>query len=142
MGDPARGADAKAALDGVLVAAPPLHFPLPSPPTGVQLRCLFGQGWRTLRRWGEVYRALLAIHPQEAHWYLSVVGVAPDRQARGCGSALVAALTERCDADGAPAYLECDDRANLAFYERSGFRVVQQTRVLDVPVWCMWRDPK
>ena len=58
---------------------------------------------------------------------------------RACRNA--AELGERCDADRKPAYLECDDRANLPFYERSGFRVVHRTRVLDVPVWCMWRDP-
>jgi ribosomal protein S18 acetylase RimI-like enzyme len=124
---------------GLLIAASPFGFPLPPPPLASQLRCLWGQGWRTMRRWGQVYRALERIHPLEPHWYLSVLGVDPPSQRGGLGSALLEAFLGRVDRDAAPAYLETDRTENLPFYQRVGFEVVKEPRVMDVPVFCMWR---
>jgi len=129
------------AVAGALLAVPPLRFPLPPPPLRAQLRCVAGQGVGTVRRWGRVYRELLAIHPEEPHWYLAVLGIAPAHQGRGLGSALLAGLLAQSDADGRPVYLETDRAANLPFYERAGFRVARETRTLDVRVWCLWREP-
>lgn len=60
-------------------------------------------------------------HPQEPHWYLPLIGVAPSMQGRGYGSALLAAALERFDAEGAPAYLEATSMRNVPLYERHGF---------------------
>ncbi|MFU8842044.1 MAG: GNAT family N-acetyltransferase, partial [Nitriliruptoraceae bacterium] len=38
-------------------------------------------------------------HPIDPHWYLAMIAVAPDRQGRGHGAALVRAGLERCDRD-------------------------------------------
>jgi hypothetical protein len=43
------------------------------------------------------------------------------------------------DADGAPAYLETDAAANLRFYERAGFEVVEEIWALGVRIWTMRR---
>jgi GNAT superfamily N-acetyltransferase len=127
---------------GALIAVAPLCFPLPPPSVAVQLRTVLGQGLATARRWGQVYRALLRLHPEEPHWYLAVVGVDPPDQGRGLGGALLSAFLEQVDRDGAPSYLECDREANLPFYERAGYEVCATTRVEGVPVWCMWRKAK
>ncbi|MDQ6617719.1 MAG: GNAT family N-acetyltransferase [Actinomycetota bacterium] len=88
--------------------------------------------------------AIERIHPQEAHWYLAVVGTEPSYQHQGIGSALVAPVLERCDRDFIPAYLESSREDNLEFYQRLGFEV---TGTLDLPgdgprVWPMWREPR
>jgi ribosomal protein S18 acetylase RimI-like enzyme len=63
-------------------------------------------------------------HPVEPHWYLVVLGVHPDHQGHGHGSRLVVAGLQHADRDGTASYLETSDPANVGFYQRFGFTVV------------------
>jgi GNAT superfamily N-acetyltransferase len=83
-------------------------------------------------------------HPQTPpHWYLAILGTDPSAQGRGLGSAMLAPVLERCDADGVGAYLESSKEQNIAFYARHGFRVTQVLRLPRGPqIWAMWRDPR
>jgi GNAT superfamily N-acetyltransferase len=82
-------------------------------------------------------------HPHEDHWYLAILGVDPLNQRTGAGAALLRPVLERSDTEGLPAYLETQKEANVPWYMRSGFELVQ---VLDVkgcpPLWTMRREPK
>jgi ribosomal protein S18 acetylase RimI-like enzyme len=81
-------------------------------------------------------------HPTEPHWYLGGIGVMPDRQGRGHGSALLRVGLERCDRDGLPAYLEASSSRNRPLYERHGFEVIGEIQAADSPsVWPMLRPP-
>lgn len=133
------GARVAGGLAGVLVAAPPFAYPLPPPPLLERLRCLLGQGVGVARRWNRVFEALDGLHPEEPHWYLGTLGVAPEQQRRGVGTSLLASWLARVDRESAPAYLETDFAHNVAFYARAGFETLRETRVLGVPVWCMRR---
>ena len=63
-------------------------------------------------------------HPQDrSHWYLFILGTEPAAQGQGLGSALLAQMLARVDADGMPAYLESSSERNLALYGRHGFEV-------------------
>ena len=87
--------------------------------------------------------AIEAKHPHERHYYLPVIGVRPEWQGRGFGSALLRPILERCDREALPAYLEASSERNRALYERHGFGVVEEIRVSDSPpLWRMWRDAK
>ena len=86
-----------------------------------------------------MHSELLHHHPAQPHWYLDLLGTAPDAQGRGLGSALLRELRERVDVEGASSYLETDRSANLPFYERAGYAVLGEERVLGVRVWPMWR---
>jgi ribosomal protein S18 acetylase RimI-like enzyme len=82
-------------------------------------------------------------HPHAPHWYLATLGTDPRHQGGGVGSALVRHVVDAAANAGEAAYLETLTASNVAFYERLGFRVVDE---LDVPgggphVWLMWRDP-
>ena len=82
-------------------------------------------------------------HPRAPHYYLAVLGVDPDDQGRGMGSALMGPVLAACDADGVPAYLESSKERNVDFYARHGFRVTDELRLpAGPPVWLMWRDPR
>jgi ribosomal protein S18 acetylase RimI-like enzyme len=65
----------------------------------------------------------------EPHWYLMVVGVDPELQNRGVGSALVKEGLARADQSGHPCYLETSEKRNLAFYERLGFVVLEEAKL-------------
>jgi ribosomal protein S18 acetylase RimI-like enzyme len=86
-----------------------------------------------------------ARHPKSPeHWYLGYLGVAPDHQGKGIGASMIHAVTDDADATGVPAYLESSNERNLTLYERHGFRVVEEIRLLGTgpQVWRMWRDPQ
>ncbi|MET9716338.1 GNAT family N-acetyltransferase [Streptomyces rochei] len=85
------------------------------------------------------------IHPSRpAHAYLWMIGVAPERQGEGLGTALIASVLDRCDRDGLPAYLEASSERSKGLYERLGFACTG--RVLHLPdgprMWPMWREPR
>jgi GNAT superfamily N-acetyltransferase len=81
-------------------------------------------------------------HPDGLHLHLAILGVDPERQRRGLGSALLAPGLERCDRERLPAYLETGREANLAFYERHGFTVADQVALPRGPrVWTLTRKP-
>jgi ribosomal protein S18 acetylase RimI-like enzyme len=81
-------------------------------------------------------------HPTEPCAHLQFIGVDPDLQGRGLGSALMAPMLEACDRDGVPAHLDSTSPQSRALYERLGFVVLEELRVADSPpLWSMWREP-
>ena len=99
-----------------------------------------------LRRLPAALRALAELDrraPRERHWHLSVLGVTPERQGEGIGSALMRPVLERCDREVRAAYLETANPVNLPFYERHGFAVREQVDLgADLRVWTMLRTPR
>lgn len=63
-------------------------------------------------------------------WYIEVVAVDPSYQKRRLGSQMVEHLASLCP-KGHPVYLECTDKKNVGFYEKHGFRVVTEVRLID-----------
>lgn len=70
----------------------------------------------------DVFNRCYEAMPREACWYLGAVGVMPNRQGQGLGSALLASMLKRCDRQGLPAYLESSNPDNVSFYARLGFK--------------------
>ena len=94
-----------------------------------------------------VVRAITALesnHPHERHYYLPFVGVDPDWQGRGIGSALLRPVLDRCDRESMAAYLEASTPRNRALYERHGFEVIEEFQLGSgaPPLWRMWRTPR
>jgi GNAT superfamily N-acetyltransferase len=64
-------------------------------------------------------------------------------QGRGLGSALLARMLARVDADGMPAYLESSNERNVALYGRHGFEFTREVAIPGGPrIWPMWREPR
>ncbi|WP_079126237.1 GNAT family N-acetyltransferase [Streptomyces sp. ERV7] len=90
-------------------------------------------------------RLTAGVHPHgRAHTYLLLIAVAPDRQGRGVGAALVAPVLERCDREGLPAYLEASSARSSLLYERLGFaHLGEPLRLPGGPLmYPMWREPR
>lgn len=62
----------------------------------------------------------------DPHWFLMALGVDPDHQRLGFGSALVRYGLRRAEVDGVPTYLETESGSNVHFYERLGFEVLDE----------------
>ncbi len=85
-----------------------------------------------------------AVHPEEPHWYLAIIGSDPDARGGGFGTALMRSRLDRCDAEHAPAYLESSNADNVPYYIRFGFEVTGEITLADggPTMWCMWRRPR
>lgn len=84
-----------------------------------------------------------AHHPRTPHHYLAWLGVRPDRQCRGLGSALLRYRNERLDAAGLPAYLVATSSGAADLYARHGYQRRRGTPFFlpdsGPPMWAMWR---
>jgi GNAT superfamily N-acetyltransferase len=95
-----------------------------------------------VERLGICMERLQAAHPTEPAWYLNFLGAAPPWQGQGVGSQLLAAVLDRADAAGEPAYLEATTLRNRALYERHGFRCTRDITLPGGPtLYAMWRAP-
>jgi ribosomal protein S18 acetylase RimI-like enzyme len=82
-------------------------------------------------------RDLRAAAIQGPFWYVGGIGVDPDRQGDGIGTALMAELAALA---GDPLCLETASELNVAWYERLGYVVVAKGHVPGgPPIWSMKR---
>lgn len=133
------------AVVGVAVWLPPHGFPLTA---GRQLRLLpdtlrvLALAPGAVGRLTRFDAALARHHPDQPYWYLEAVGVDPAAQGAGIGTALLRPGLERADRAGLRCYLETATEANVAWYRRLGFVVVEQRVTLvpgGPPNWTMLR---
>lgn len=142
-----------AAVDGPVVAGvavwlPPGAFPwsaarkAKATPAFLRVLAADPRSFSTFTRYGaNAERA----HPQdEPHWYLEVLGIRPEHQRRGIGGRLMAPALERADEEGVAAFLETSDPANVPYYERFGFSVVEEVGLVPggPPHVAMRRPPR
>jgi GNAT superfamily N-acetyltransferase len=85
-------------------------------------------------------REALGVGP---HWYLALIGVDPAHQGTGLGGAVIRQPFARADAAGEACYLETLEARNVPFYERHGFRVIEDGTepVSGQRYWLMLREP-
>lgn len=76
--------------------------------------------------------------------YVMVIGVRTAHQGQGIGSRLMQTIMAQCDAAGQALYLETQTEANVPFYARHGFEVIECVMLpgLELPMWEMVREPK
>jgi RimJ/RimL family protein N-acetyltransferase len=136
-------ADGRGTLAGGCVALPPDRWQMPTAVDGrTAVRWLRTLGTK-LPRATRVQRFMEEHHPAEPHCYIRWVGVRPGLQGQGLGTAMMGPVLDRCDSDGAPAYLEASSERSAALYERLGFVHLGVLQLPDgaPPVWPMRRPP-
>lgn len=102
----------------------------------------FGAGLVKAARLGAAMEWRHAREVPGPHYYVRDVGVLPEMQGRGLGSALMAPTLERCDHEGLPAYLEASSERSAVLYERLGFEHISKLSVLgSPPLRLMLRPP-
>jgi GNAT superfamily N-acetyltransferase len=128
-------------MSGVALSMPPERWRAPLRATLLEGRA-FGIHLGRAARLGAAIEWRHGREVREPHLYVRDVGVLPEAQGRGLGSALMAPTLERCDSDGLPAYLEASSERSAALYERLGFRLIHELRVGgSPPLRLMVRSP-
>jgi GNAT superfamily N-acetyltransferase len=115
-------------LAGAALTLPPGAWRAPLHATLIEGRA-FGIHLSRAARIGAAMEWRHTREPRKPHYYVRDIGVHPDMQGRGLGSALLRPTLERCDRESLPAYLEASSERNAALYERHGFRLIKELRV-------------
>ena len=102
------------------------------------------EAWERFLHFGELTGDVHRRSVTGPHWYLPVIGVAPEVQRRGLGSALLTTMCDRLDRERLPAYLDTGRAENVAFYQRHGFMVAAELLEPNsgVLIRGMRRDPR
>jgi ribosomal protein S18 acetylase RimI-like enzyme len=82
------------------------------------------------------------LDPEEPHAHLGPIGVAPAYQGKGVGKAMMNRYVEELDRQRLEGYLETDRAVAVKFYEKFGFRVVREEKLIGVDTWYMRRRPR
>lgn len=133
--------------DGKVIAAaviyPPGTYPIPLiDQITIQMKSLIWNGLNNLISWLKWLKEADKRRPTEPHYYLEYLGVRPGYQGRGYGSAIMNHLVAKADEISTGCYLENADPRNVAFYQRSGFQVIEEKDVGGVHTWFMFRPPR
>jgi GNAT superfamily N-acetyltransferase len=118
----------------------------PSPPVDYPARVAAVAG-TAAGRFAAFDQAVEEHHPAGVpHEWLAILGVRPDRQGHGAGSALLQSRHHHLDQAGLGAYLEAATPRARDLYLRHGY-VLRPGAPLRLPedgppMWGMWRDPQ
>jgi len=128
---------------GIAVWIPPdareEHGAIGPAPPGDEATVLGDHAERHAAFWGWVEEH----EPLEPLLYLSHIGVAPERQGEGLGTALMRDGLDRAQDDDVPIWLETSRADNVTYYERFGFSTTVDEDAPDggPHIWFMRRDP-
>jgi ribosomal protein S18 acetylase RimI-like enzyme len=127
---------------GIAVWIPPdaraEHEAIGPAPPGAEAEILGDSVERHAYFWGWVEEH----EPKEPLLYLSHIGVVPEHQGEGLGSALMRDGIAQADRLGVPIWLETSRQNNVVYYERFGFRTIVDEAAPDggPHIWFMQRD--
>lgn len=81
-------------------------------------------------------------HPKGKYYYLQFIGVTPEHQGKGAGTALMKPILDSCDNEQCGAFLENSKETNIDFYRHFGFNVIEKFFPYknSPPLWLMWRN--
>lgn len=102
----------------------------------------FKMGWKSYYLFNNYMQYMSKLRRDcapELHWYLWTIGVETFRQGKGIGSMLLKKILEKVNQDRTACYVQTDSEKNLGFYQRYGFKVVGEEKVLSskLRVWAM-----
>ena len=103
----------------------------------VAMRRIYGRRFKDVKR---TYREVARYRPKAPHWYLKVIGTAPEARGRGVGSALIRHGLAQADRAGVGVYLESSTPENVPIYARYGFVEISEIPAYGTaPMIGMWR---
>ena len=95
----------------------------------------------SLQAWSDYYGPLHKQHAPFPHWFLEDLAVDPPFQGKGYAGAMLRAMFARLDRENMPCYLRTQNGRNVSFYQRYGFKVVDEGEVPGTGIgnWCLLR---
>lgn len=112
-------------MRGLLLILIPLFFQMPG---------------KSLRLLNSYMRVTRSVAPPLPHHYLIMIGVKKEEQGKGIGKSLLHHLINSVNADNKSQgiALDTENKGNVDLYRRFGFTLSKETRIDDLPVYCMF----
>lgn len=106
---------------------------------GMLIPFVFQLSGKTLILLNSYMRITRSAAPPWKHHYLIMIGVIPEAQGKGVGRALMQHLFRTIEDDHAShgIALDTEKEENVGLYRKLGFTLREQTKIDDVPVYCM-----
>ncbi|MFF2889296.1 GNAT family N-acetyltransferase [Paenibacillus sp. NPDC057967] len=95
---------------------------------------------KTLNLLNSYMRITRSAAPSLTHHYLVMIGVKPEAQGKGLGTAMLLHLLNMVNEDDTSqgVALDTENKENIKLYRRFGFTLSRETQVNHVPVYCMF----
>ena len=92
--------------------------------------------------YGKCVYAVRQKHAPGRHWFLELIGVAPEFQGKGHAGCLLRPMLDKIGREGLPCYLDTEVDKNVEMYQHHGFRVVDDMMVPGTGVrsWGLLRE--
>jgi ribosomal protein S18 acetylase RimI-like enzyme len=137
-------------LNGIAIWYPPEPQDCWNPPPlkvlSLMPKLIAVHGLRRIRFVDSGIRIMIKHHlknMKDPHYYLEVMGVEPTQQRKAIGTHLLQHGLRMCNEKGVPAYLETATEENVRFYQKNGFKVIEDFTLPKGPkVWTMIYEPK
>ncbi len=106
---------------------------------GMLIPLVFQLSGKTLMLLNSYMRITRSAAPPWKHHYLIMIGVKPEAQGKGVGKTLMQHLfqTIEDDHESQGIALDTEKEENVGLYRKLGFTLREQTKIDDVPVFCM-----
>ena len=105
----------------------------------------FRLGFKGFSRFNKIDGMAAKVHKRHVpgdHWYMLMLGVDPDQQGTGLGSAAIDAGAAKAQGAGLPVYLDTMTQSNVDYYVKRGFEIAEEFDVdSDLHVWSMIKHP-
>ena len=110
------------------------------------LKTLFKLGAKTMKKAEISIDFMEKTHKElikEPHYHLAWLGVEPDLQRTGIGTELMVAILNQLSKENMKCFLDTQDRQNIAYYKRFGFKLIAEVPYpnVDVTYWGMLWEP-
>lgn len=102
------------------------------------IKLLFILGIKSVKKGFNREAKIKKVHPSANIYYLLFIGVYPEHQGKGMGSALLKSLIEDSKQMNRPIFLETYLDKNIALYKKFGFSIYDELD-FGFPVFCMKR---
>ena len=77
----------------------------------------------------EAAKQIKSRYPPNSLYYLEIAAVRPDTQGMGVGGSIMRWVVNQLG--DSPCFLECTNEKNIGFYEKYGFKLVDEKRLVD-----------
>ncbi|MGG4441685.1 GNAT family N-acetyltransferase [Brevibacillus fortis] len=106
---------------------------------GMLIPLVFQLSGKTLLLLNSYMRITRTAAPSWKHHYLIMIGVKPEAQGKGVGKTMMQHLfqTTQDDPESQGIALDTEKEENVALYQKLGFTLREQTKIDNVPVYCM-----
>lgn len=103
--------------------------------------------WQRIGEFFTIFNQMEHFHQQDVpqpHWYLVMLGVAPEYQGQGVGGMLLQPVLQQADRDRVLCYLETSTERGVNFYSKHGFEVLRSEQLSPTApyFWTMKRNPQ